>query len=89
MEPNLENEVGKGCYQIVKSNDLESIRLTMSSFLLLYGLLVHPVVYLIALRFNCAFRIILKVILKTQLILSPIKYITGCERRETIQQEKR
>ena len=56
MEPNLENEGTKGCYQIVKSNDLESSRLTMSSFLLLYGLLVHPIVYLIGLRFNCVFR---------------------------------
>ena len=43
MEPNLENEGAKGCYQIVKSNDLESTRLTMSSFLLLYGLWLHPV----------------------------------------------
>ena len=55
MEPNLENEGAKGCYQIVKSNDLESTRLTMSSFLMLYGLLVHPVVYLIGLGFNCVF----------------------------------
>ena len=56
MEPNLENEGAKGCYQIVKSNDLESTRSTMSSFLLLYGLWLHPIVYLIGLGFNCAFR---------------------------------
>ena len=56
MEPNLENEGAKGCYQIVKSNDLESTRLIMSSFLLLYELLVHSIMYLIGLRFNCVFR---------------------------------
>ena len=77
MDPNLENEGAKGCYQIVKSNFLESTRLTMSSFLLLYGLLVHPVEYLIGLIFNCVFRITFTMILKAQFKLIPIKYTIG------------
>ena len=56
MEPNLENEGAKRCYQIVKSNDLESTRLTMPSFLLLYGLWLHSIVYLTGLGFNCVFK---------------------------------
>ena len=59
--PNLENKGAKECYQIVKSSDLESIHLTMPSFLLLqYGQhtvnLQYAIVNLVGFRFNCVFR---------------------------------